>query len=309
MASDTGRARTPAIEKRLRGLVWGATDRRVRATWRVLLAMPLLWVLTGGVLAGTVQSAVGVIPPGGSQWGGVAQSVLHGGFFLLVLGIWAHHLDRRSLSNYGVSVTRRWGMDCLAAVAAVLLGFGFWIGLGVLLGDVTVTVAPSVPKDSVLFGLVLPVIAFGLHAAVQQVVFFRVVLEAGAEGLHSRGLSATHAALAAVPVAVVLFVVMHGEMTALRALDLVVAGCIFALLSLHSGELALGIGAHFGGFYAGVVVSAVGRTTGSLPGVLGVINQYGFPKMVVAYVVLLAWIQWRHGEVSVKPEIVQWPSE
>lgn len=291
------------LVRRLRTVVWGRTDTRVRATWRVLLAMPLLWILTGGVLAGNVQSAIGVIPSGSTPGSGLAQSLLHGGFFLLLLVAWARYLDRRPLSHYGVSATRDWGLDVLVGFVAVLLGFGFWIGLGSLLGATTIAVSPSLPRGSLLFGVVFPFAALVLHAAVQQVVFFRVILETAAEGMRSRGANAVQAAVVAVPVTVLFFIVMHGELTALRAVDLAVAGGIFALLYLHTGELALGIGAHFGTLYAGIVVFAVVRTTGSLPGVLGVVDQYGFPKVMVAYVVMVAWLNWRQRGVGIRSGI------
>lgn len=290
---------------RVRAVVWEGTDNRVRATWRVLLAMPLLWILTGGILTGNVQLALDVIPSGDARLGGLAQSVLHAGFFLLALVIWARYLDRESLFEYGISVQAEWGRDFLVGFIAILLGFAFWIGFGSILGTMTITVSPSLPQESVLFGLVVPFVAFVLHAAVQQIVFFRVILETAAEGFYSRGLSSVHAGVAAIPVSVVLFVLMHGEVTVLRAVDLAVAGSIFALLYLHTGALALGIGTHFGGFYAGVVLSASIQTTGSLPGGLGVVNQYGFPKMVVAYVLVVAWLTWRQRTVRVRDGIAQ----
>ena len=289
----------------MRSVVWGNADTRVRATWRVLLAMPLLWILTGGILAGNVQSALDLIPSGGARLGGLAQSVLHASFFLVVLAIWARYLDRRPLSEYGVSGQRGWGRDFLVGFVAVLFGFAFWIGLGAGLGGTTITVSPSLPQEPMLFSLVVPFVALVLHAAVQQIVFFRVILETAAEGLHSRGVSSVHAAVAAIPVSVLSFILMHGELTVLRAVDLAVAGSVFALLYLHTGELALGIGAHLGGFYAGSVISAVVQRTGSLPGVLGVLDQYGFPKMVVAYVAVVAWLAWRRRTIRIQGGVAQ----
>lgn len=291
---------------RLRSVVFGEADSRVRATWRVLLAMPLLWILTGAVLTGNVRSAIGPIPTGQSPGSGLAQSLLHGGFLLVALAVWARYLDRQPLSNYGVSVSRAWVRDFLVGFVAVVIGQGVWVGLSSLLGPKTVQVSPSTPDESILFWLVVPFVALVLHAAVQQVVFFRVILKNAAEGLHSRGTNAGRAALAAVPVAVLFFIVMHGSMTPLRVLDLAVVGGIFGLLYLHTGELGLGIGAHFGAFYSGAVVFAVIRVAGSLSGALGAIDQYGFPKMVVAYLVVVTWLKSRHGEIPIRTSIAEW---
>ena len=305
MTTTGNQSGTERVVERIHGVGWGRRDPRVRATWRVLLAMPVLWVLTGGILAGNVQSAVGVLPNGGAG-GGLAQSLLHAGFFLVVLGVWARYLDRRPLSDYGVSASPRWVRDGIVGFVAVLVGLGVWGGVTTALGGTSVAVAPSVPQGSVLLGVIAPFVALVLHAAVQQVVFFRVILGSAAEGLHRRGVSAPQAVAGAVPVAVLVFVLMHGQAGPLRLLDLAVAGGVFGALYLHTGELALGIGAHFGALYGGVVVSAVVRVTGSLSGIPGVLDQYGFPKMLIAYVVIVAWLRWWRGEVPIRTDIARW---
>lgn len=308
MVTTGNRSGVERVVEGIRGVGWGRRDSRVRATWRVLLAMPFLWVLTGGVLAGNVQSAVGVLPGAGTTGGGVTQSLLHAGFFLVALAAWARYLDRRPLSEYGVSASPRWVRDWIVGFVAVLVGFGAWTGVTSALGPTSVAVAPSVPQGSVLLGVIAPFVALVLHAAVQQVVFFRVILESAAEGLHSRGASAARAVAGAVPFAVLLFVLMHGQAGPLRLLDLAVAGGVYGMLYLHTGELALGIGAHSGALYGGIVVSALVQVTGSLSGIPGVFDQYGFPKMLIAYVVILVWLRWRRGAVHIRSDVARWSS-
>lgn len=291
---------------RLRSVVFGEDDPRVRATWRVLLAMPILWTLTGAVLTANLRSAIGFIPSGQAPGSGIAASLLHAGFLLIALGLWARYLDRQPLSNYGISVSRDWVRDFLVGFVAVVIGQAVWVGVSSLSVGKSVQVSPSTPDESILYWLVLPIVALVLHAAVQQIVFFRVILKNAAEGLHSRGINASLAAVVAVPVAVVLFIPMHGSMTPLRILDLAVVGGIFGLCYLHTGELGLGIGAHFGAFYSGTILFAVIRVTGSLSGVLGRIDEYGFPKIVLAYLVVLAWLAWRRGEIPLEDSISRW---
>lgn len=291
---------------RLRSVFFGEDDPRVRATWRVLLAMPILWTFTGAILSGNSQSAIGFIPSGQSPGSGLAASLLHASFLLIALVLWARYLDWQPLSNYGISVSRDWVGDFLTGVVAVVIGQSVWVGVSSLSGGKSVQVSPSTPEESILYWLVLPFVALVLHAAVQQIVFFRVILKNAAEGLHSRGVNASRAAVVAVPVAVVLFIAMHGSMTPLRILDLAVVGGSFGLYYLHTGELGLGIGAHFGAFYSGTIVFAVIRVTGSLSGVLGRIDEYGFPKMVLAYLVLLAWLTWKRGEIPLDDSISRW---
>ncbi len=308
--------RPPTVAARLRAAVWGSHDPRVRATWRVLLAMPLLWVLTGGVLTGNVQAAIESIPSGPTPAGGLAQSLLHGGFFAVALVAWARYLDRRPLSDYGVTASGRWLLDLLAGFVAVVVGFGAWFALGSALGSTGLAVSTPYPGGSLLLGLTVLLVALVLHAAIQQLVFFRVVLENAAEGLYGRGVAPARAVVGGLLVAIPFFVGMHGVPTGLRLLDLAVAGAVFGLLYAHTGELALGIGAHLGALYGGNVLfsstagaaagPAVFQVTGSLPGVLGVVDAYGFPKMVVAYLVLVGWLRWRRGGLAIEAGIARW---
>jgi hypothetical protein len=315
MTVDGATAASISIRDRFRTVVRGTGDTRVRATWRVLLAYPVLWLLTGGGLTVMTQDALGVIPSGSDPAGGLAQSLLHAGFLVVALALWARYLDRRSLADYGVSLTARWFLGALGGFAAVVIGFGAWFAVGAGMGRTSVTLAPSYPEGSLVVGLAILVVALALHAAVQQVVFFRVILENAAEGLHSRGVEPTRAALSALPVAVLLFIVMHTIAPGLRIIDVALVGAAFGLLYLHTGNLALGTGMHFGALYAGSVLfvrnpaagPSVFEVADTLPGVLGTVNQYGFPKMVVAYLVLAAWLHWRRGPLGVKREIARWP--
>lgn len=291
---------------RLRFLGFGEDDSRVRATWRVLLAMPILWSLTGAVLTGNLQSSVGLIPSGQSTGSGLAASLLHASFLIIALVLWSRYVENQPLGNYGISASFNWVRDFLIGFVAVVIGQIVWFEISSLPGGKSVHVAPSTPDESLLFWLVLPFVALVLHAAVQQVVFFRVILKNAAEGLHSRGVNANRAVLTAVPVAVLFFIAMHGSMTPLRILDLAVVGGIFGLLYLHTGELGLGIGAHFGALYGGTIVFAVIQVTGSLPGILGSIDQYGFPKMGVAYLVVLVWLRSRRNEITIQDSIARW---
>ena len=292
------------VAGRLRSVIFGEEDTRVRATWRVLLAMPILWILTADVLTANVIAML--FQSVRSAVTGLASSFVHGSFLLITLILWARYFDRLALSDYGISSSPDWIREFLIGFVVVVIGQLLWIGVSSLPGGKSVRVSPSTPDESILVWLVVPFVALVLHAAVQQIVFFRVILKNAAEGLHSRGVNARRAVLAAIPVAVVFFIAMHGSTIPLRILDLALAGGIFGLMYLHTGELGLGIGAHFGAFYSGTVVFAVIQVTGSLSGVLGTIDQYGFPKMVLAYLVVVAWLLWRHGETPFQRSIARW---
>lgn len=288
---------------------------RLRPTWRVLLAWPLLWVLTGAVLTGNLMGALRPFLGDGGHLAGLAQSVLHGGFLAVALVVWARSLDRRPLSDYGVDVSWRWLGDAAGGFVAVLVGSAVWLGFGSTLGLTITAVWSAYSLGSLLVVPAVLLVALGLHAAVQQIVFFRVILDGAVEGLAGRGVAAGPAAVGAVLVAAAFFVNMHDVTSGLRLLDLAIVGTLFGLLFLHTGELALGIGAHFGALYVPSVVfasasrasdgPALFEVAGSLPGGLGTVGQVGFPRLILAYLLLVAWLRWRRGGVPVRRTVVR----
>jgi hypothetical protein len=317
MATDSNRA-GGRVRSRLRNLVYGREDPRLRATYRVLLAMPVFWLLAGGVLAGNLQARIGAIPTGGEPLGGLAASLLHGGFVLLLLLGWTRYVDRRPLSDYGVSATPSWVVDLLGGLGAILAAFALWFGVAVGLGWATVDVAASAPRWSLPAAIAVYVGALGIHALIQQVVFFRIVLGNAAEGLHSRGLDARRAALAGLLAAVPVFVAIHEVTLDLRLVDLAVVGLVYGLLYVHTGSLAYGTGLHLGTFVAaGVLFVPASATadsasllavTSSLPASVAVLGEYGFPKVLLAYAFLLALLAWRHGGIPVEADVARWAS-
>lgn len=287
----------------VRTVLFGAEDSRLRATWRVLLAVPLLWFLTGAVLTANLQSRVAVLPSGGEPFTGLTQSVLHAGILLVGLGLWGRYVERRPLSAFGVSASGRWLLDMVAGFVAVLVGFGVWAAASAALGWSRVSVAPSGPDGSIAAPLLL-LVALWLHVWAQDVVFFRVVIENAAEGLSSRGVAPPRSVVIGLAVAVLWFFAPHRVAGPVDALDLAVAGGVFGLLYLHTAELALPIGVHLGMNYGGgplfgygtgdglQVVHVVQSLPAAVPG-----QARNWTVLAVAYLLALAWLRWRRGEV------------
>lgn len=314
MGSDGGVA-TGGTTGRLRALVRGRTDTRVRATYRVLLAVPVFWILAGGVIAGNLRALVPAIPTGEARLAGLAGSVLHAGAILVLLVGWARYLDRRPLSAYGVSASGPWLGRLLVGTGAVVAVAGLWNAAAAGLGWVSVEVAASAPQGSLPVALALYVAALGLHVWAQQLVFFRIVLGNAAEGLHSRGLAPRRAALAGIAVAVPLFLAIHQLGSGLRILDLTVVGLIYGLSYVHTGDLALGIGFHLGAFLLGPLFVPAADTatalsvfgvTRTMPDAVATLNAYGFPKLLVAYGLVLGLIVYERGEIPVVADIARW---
>lgn len=307
---------------RVRSIVWGDQDPRVRATWRVLLPWPVLWFLAGSigvavagaVVPGSVSGATGVLSFG------LFQAVFSGAAWVA----WARYVDHRPLANYGFSLSRSWALDLLVGFVAVMVGFGVWHTLGGQLGWTSVEVALVDPGPAVAYGLAALFVGILVNAWVQELVFYGVTLTNAAEGLASRGVTPSRAVVGAWAVAAGLFALKHRPPTVEEALVMVAGLGIFGLLYVHTGELALSIGVHTGANYAGKVLFVAPSLAGGrlsvfqssieVSGFLGTLAGGAIPQLVVAYLLLLGWLRLRDGRVIVDTASLarwreSWPAE
>jgi membrane protease YdiL (CAAX protease family) len=196
------------------------------------------------------------------------------------------------------------------------VGFGLWLGAGSVLGWAEVEVAASAPEGAVLIGLGAFLLGAILNVWVQETIFVGIVGKNAAEGLASRGLTASRAVLGASAVAVLLFTLLHQPSTPARVANLLIVLGVYALLYAQTGELALPIGVHAGVNYAGgvlVVAPSIAaqrpslfEVTNSLSGVLGGLNDGAVPHVLIAYVLVLGWLVLRGRELSLRAELTDW---
>lgn len=303
MSGGGHETRSTAAVDRLRAVVWGKDDRRVRATWRVALAWPVLWFLVGSaaVLVGDV-----IVPTGASLPVNMLLFGLIQGFFVAVaLVAWARYLDRRPVADYGLSASGSWLLDLVAGFGAVVVAFGVWLGVGSALGWSTVELSMTAPRGSLVLGLGAVFVGVVVNVWVQETVFVGVVVTNAAEGLSRRGLGLSAAVVGAWVVAVLLFTAKHRPAELDRLLNLGLALGVFGLLYVHTGELALSIGVHTGVNYAGnalFVSPSLGverpsmfHVTNSLSGLPGSLSEGAIPPILLAYLLLVGWIAWRNG--------------
>jgi len=297
---------TAAVTNRIRWVVLGGDEPRLRATWRFLLAVPLLPLVA--LLLALVMGGLGLA-------GLIAGGPIQAGIFLVLLAVWALAIDRRPLGDYGVSPTRTWLAELLVGVGAVVVAHLLWYGLGLAGGWTGVEVSMTAPQDSLGVGLVGTVLSFGLNVWVQDTVYFAIVLRTAAEGFQSRDLAPRRAAAGALVVAVLFFTVIHGLSGPVELADKLLAGTVFGLLYLYTGELALTLGVHWGiSATAGVLFPVAAMVEGSpsvfevteaVPGLVGTVSARRMPQLVIASVLLLGWLQWRHGEVSIDTSLTR----
>lgn len=304
----------PGSQNGLRSVVWGVTDPRVRATWRVVLPWPVLWFLSGTI---AVSAAGAVVPAPLSQPTTMLTfGLFQAGFFGIAWVAWARYLDRRPLGRYGLAPSGAWLRDLLAGFVAVLVGFGVWLAIGTSLGWDDVSVLMAAPETSLAYGLAAVLVAVLVNVWVQETVFIGVTVKNAAEGLASSGVVPRRAVVGAWAVAVLLFAMKHRPPTGGRLLNLLLALGVFGLLYVHTGELALPIGVHTGVNYAGNSLfvpqaaaasrPAVFEVTNTLQGFAGSLNDGAIPQILVAYLLLLGWLRWRRGEVTIERGLSCW---
>jgi len=284
-------------------VVFGADDPRLRATWRFLLAWPLLPLIN--VLVALILPILGL---SGMIPGGPLQGLL----FLGILFVWAQYIDQRPLSEYGVSASPSWVVNLVVGFVAVLIIWAGWHALAVSLGWMHLEVMITAPQESVLFGLGGVFVSLAINTWVQDVVFFSIVVASAAEGFRSRGLTPSQAVLGAWLVGVLFFTAIHGTPTVADAAGTAVGGAVFGLLYVHTGELALTIGAHWGASYAAGTVFAGQASTGpslfavnrSLPGALdGWVSVFLY---LGTYLLLVGWLVLSYGGVTLETELARW---
>jgi membrane protease YdiL (CAAX protease family) len=272
---------------------------------RFLLALPLLPL---------VEAIVAIVMPLLGVSGMIAGGPLQALILLVMLVPWARWVDRRPLSDYGVTTSWAWVLNLLVGVVVATAVWAGWYALASSLGWVSIEMSMTAPQDSFAFGLVGTFVSLLVNTWVQDVVFFAVVLAGAAEGLRSRGVDSTRAVLGGWIAGVVFFTAIHGTPTLLDFAGTAFGGAVFGLLYVNTGSLALTIGFHAGGSYVVTSIFTPEGMAGAFPSVFevtkampdegAVVGRIG--PYLVTYLVLLGWIWVYHGEVGIETEIAEW---
>lgn len=302
----------------LQTVLFGEADPRLRATWRVLLSWGLLfsWAGITLTLTGPLQPYLDAAPPAARI---ILTISLGTACFLALFLIFPRYIDRRPLADYGFAWSRTWVAELGVGFAVMFAGTALWHGVGTVFGWTSFNVAltPTITEGLWFVALLVPWYFSGLT---QSLLSLALVIKNGAEGLSARGYAPTHAVTGAFVVAVVFFVFRHDPTTVTGVLHSVVGGAVFTLLYVHSGNLALSIGAIGGANYINSFVFAdpknpasplsegleLVHVTKSFPEGIDFLAQLNLPAMLFAYLLALGWLKWRRDGVTVSPALTQW---
>lgn len=316
-------------EKRKIGerILYGATDTRLRATWRALV--PLIVALTihiaGHLLVERVESPV--LDASTSEAAAVAVTGTIFALLTAAIGIAAgaglfvaSRIDRRPVTGYGYDASgARYG----EFMAGVLIGAAASVGaVGYLVarGDATVTVElTGVGVDSMVLGVVvlLLMLVFLLVNTLFEEVFFRAILiRNAADGLRSWSAGTTLAVTGAVAISLPVFGAFHLLGGGLAAVvTSAVAGILFAVAYVLTGHLELPIGVHFGGVALLSIVQEPVSTDPelTLPSLVvaeGPANlsltasvEAWIVRAVIGVALVLVWVYVIYGDLSITDRI------
>ena len=329
---------------RFKKILWNATERRLRAFWRLLFQSIVLLVLGVSLtLLVVALAAFFQIARGDSaDFATMMQQSLDGHpvFLLLNSGIQllatmvsmalaAWLLDRRPIAAFGLHFDRDWWLD---------LGFG--LGLGALLmagiflfelsmGWLTITETLHTSLNVAFpVALLSQIVLFLLVGIGEELLMRGYYLRNLAEGLNFPRLGARGALLLAWVLSSAIFGLAHlgnPHANAVSTLSLALAGIFLGLGYLLTGELAIPIGLHiswnlFQGNIFGFPVSGLASYTsffaieqggptfwtgGEFGPEAGLV---GILAIVLGSALIALWVRWRYGGISLHSSLASYPT-
>jgi membrane protease YdiL (CAAX protease family) len=320
-------------------LFYNATERRLRAFWRLLLQ----WlVFFGGntvlsILLGMVVGIMMAVSGADLTDPAVIASIntnplvqvfsAVSALVFMSLSLWvaSRWLDKRPLRDFGFRFSSRWWAD---------LGFGLFLGAFLMLvvflvelslGWVTVTGTLQSTREGMGFlpGILVYMVLFLCVGIYEEMLSRGYQLRNLAEGLHLGPISPRAALLLAYLISSSIFGLLHAgnpNATLISTVNLIVAGLFLGLGYVLTGELAIPIGLHitwnfFQGNVFGFPVSGMDTgatfigiqqggpelwTGGAFGPEAGLI---GLAAIALGSVMTVLWVRWRNGRAGLCEEL------
>lgn len=298
----------------IRQIVRGTSDTRVRATWRIGIA--ILLTFSGAAIGGLFIQRIALaelLQP-------LVGHVFAVGGVLTALFILARYIDHRPIPDYGFALSSEWIVDVLVGTLTgiVLVGLAF-IG-SYEQGAVTVVeIFSAGAAASFAVGLSILVIGWVCVAFWEETLFRSLFFKNATEGLAARGLSRHMAIAGAWLISSLVYGFLHGPFGSNpESIDLMYAlvmtsvmGGLFGLAYALSDELAFPIGLHTGINFAehnlffgpvDTIVPAALRVRHAISGESVQFQSIDplviIPVFVCGYVFVIGWFYVRNETVS-----------
>lgn len=317
---------------------WNAEERRIRALWRLVLQVALMFVLetiAGIVLITISPQAIQALSNPTRLTQNPIPSILStlATFSAIGFSVWlaAKWFDHRPIQEFGLHLNAEWWSDLVfgLVLGAVLMAFIFLIELA--FGWISITGSFRSSSENQSFGsTAIYGIFFFLAVGIQEEIQSRgYMLRNLAEGLNLPWLSPKVALLSGYVVSSIAFGVQHilnPNSTFISTINIMFAGLFLGLGLILTGELALSIGLHitwnyFEGYVFGFPVSGLpsagnflalqqkgpvlwtGGSFGPEAGLIGLLT------MLIGAGMILAWVRWRQGELALDTNLAKFVSK
>lgn len=242
----------------IKGLLWNAGERRLRAAWRIAL-LPLViaviafapLALIAGRLEASYEAGLWLAGESRAMFDKTMDFIISPLFSVLIVFavlLAARLIDRRDPRTLGLRIDRLWraeflfglfiGAAMIAAVFAAEMALG-WVRVA----PRTEPSIEGVPIAMLWAFVVMKPVCIGTY---EEIVSRGALLKNAAEGLRAVAPPRTAALLAAVVVAFI-FSALHAatdNFSAASFMGLALNGMLFALPVLLTGRLAMSIGMH-----------------------------------------------------------------
>lgn len=308
----------------MKRLFWNTGERRLRSLWRLLLTILMAFALSLMPLY-----ALRSLTSNDRLFVFIAPCLILLG---VLASIWiaARFLDRRPVSEFGLSLDRRWWCDlCFGLFLGGLLATTLFV-LQLVIGWVEIVgwfqhADPDESFGTVIASYLMLTICVGIY---EEVSYRGYLLRNIAEGTNCSVVGPNRSLVLAVTVTSIAFALAHARnpnASVTGIINTVLGGFVYGLPFLLTGRLGLPIGIHitwnfFQGPVFGFKVSGVGfggsvmATTKSGP-ILWTGGEYGLEggllatgMLVVALPLMLGWIRFHYGRIEVRTYLAQAPS-
>ena len=308
-------------------LLYNPQERRLRSGLRLVIQTGFYYliniVLYAALAAGyfMVESSMGAGVDVEISPGFLLVTALITGFVVL-LSVWlaARFLDHRPCTDFGLSLDRAWWGDLLFGLllGGVLMAGIFGVEWG--MGWIRVTEAMGLGGQPILWeALAAPLILYIAVGIYEEILFRGYRLRNLAEGVGALGSNPRWGVVAAWILSSIWFGLAHRNnpnASLISNINLALAGLFLGLGYIYTGRLGLSIGVHISwNFFQGNVFGFPVSGTRIFPASLIAVTQdgpslwtggafgpeaglLGIAAMLIGSLLILAWIQWRHGRVA-----------
>ncbi|MGJ9426357.1 CPBP family intramembrane glutamic endopeptidase [Nesterenkonia halotolerans] len=224
----------------LRSTLWNAVDGKARVPWLILV--PLVGAYGCLILVSEAAILLEMPLP-------LAQLLISGAPVVAALGLLrlsSHFLgDPRTLADYGVMVNAGWLRELLMGLGIGAVGVAIPYLIGLATGVLRVSATMDGGDLPLGLGVLLVVAAMLCTGFWEELLLRGVFISNARDGLR-RWLSPSRALIGGLTISSLVFGLAHLGQPEIPAFirTWILAGVVFGLIYLFSGNLALGIGAH-----------------------------------------------------------------